>query len=318
MKKILLIAPPYFNYYKHILNRLSSMGYKTFFIQETKNNVITSISRKLKVRNKLDKHNERKIIEVAKKHEFEYLIVIGGRNINNTLKELFVDKSIFKNSILYEWDSLLNFDYRNLIPIFDSVLTFDKTDSEKLGIKYLPLFYVKELVKIDKKSNKDNNIDLLFIGIWHSDRSKILKRLSIIAEKNNLKYYFKLYYDFIPFLYLKFIKKTTVNFYTCRKRKEKELSSLYKKTNCIVDIHHPLQNGLTMRTIETIANGKKLITTNKNVINEPFYNDSMIKIIERENLDEFVIEFDFLQNNGSYQHVEEYELSNWLNKLLRL
>ncbi|MEK5777604.1 lipopolysaccharide biosynthesis protein, partial [Acinetobacter nosocomialis] len=68
-----------------------------------------------------------------------------------------------------------------------------------------------------------------------------------------------------------------------------EIVELYAKSNIILDISHPGQSGLTMRTFEAIGAGKKLITTNTNIKEYPFYNANNIFIISR---DELVLEKD--------------------------
>jgi hypothetical protein len=49
----------------------------------------------------------------------------------------------------------------------------------------------------------------------------------------------------------------------------------------IVDVEHPRQRGLTMRTLEVIGAGRKLLTTNLNVKNYPFFSPERIAIIDR-------------------------------------
>ena len=55
-----------------------------------------------------------------------------------------------------------------------------------------------------------------------------------------------------------------------------EIVSYYDRSNIVLDISHPGQSGLTMRTFETIGAGKKLITTNADIKNYPFYNPENI------------------------------------------
>ena len=65
-----------------------------------------------------------------------------------------------------------------------------------------------------------------------------------------------------------------------------------EKSNTILDIHHPKQTGLTMRTIEMIGMNKKIITTNKDIINYDFYNPNNILVIDRKKIK---INLDFFQ-----------------------
>ena len=63
-----------------------------------------------------------------------------------------------------------------------------------------------------------------------------------------------------------------------------EIIELYAKSNVILDISHPGQSGLTMRTFEAIGAGKKLITTNADIKNYPFYNSNNIYVISRSQI----------------------------------
>lgn len=52
------------------------------------------------------------------------------------------------------------------------------------------------------------------------------------------------------------------------------------QANCLLEILRPGQAGSTLRYYEAICYNKKLLTTNKNVVNLPFYNPRYIKIFE--------------------------------------
>jgi len=56
-----------------------------------------------------------------------------------------------------------------------------------------------------------------------------------------------------------------------------------KKSKIVIDIQHPNQTGLTMRTIEAIGSYTKILTTNHDIINYDFYNPNNVLIIDRNN-----------------------------------
>ena len=89
------------------------------------------------------------------------------------------------------------------------------------------------------------------------------------------------------------------------------------KSKSIIDIQHPLQPGLTMRTIEIIGAKKKLFTTNKDVENYDFYNRNNIFIINRN---EPKLDFSFLKKD--YEDIDEtiyekYSLSSWIRTIFK-
>jgi spore maturation protein CgeB len=63
-----------------------------------------------------------------------------------------------------------------------------------------------------------------------------------------------------------------------------QIIDFYKKTKSVLDINKPFQNGLTIRTFEVLASGRKLITTNSDIKNYPFYCPENILVIDREDI----------------------------------
>ena len=61
-----------------------------------------------------------------------------------------------------------------------------------------------------------------------------------------------------------------------------DIANVIKKTRTIIDIQHPKQSGLTMRTLEIVGMKKKIITTNSDIVNYDFYNENNIAIIDRK------------------------------------
>lgn len=98
--------------------------------------------------------------------------------------------------------------------------------------------------------------------------------------------------------------------------KKNELLELYKKSRIIVDVQHPKQTGLTLRTMEALGAKRKLITTNSDVEFYDFYNPTNILIVDRNNP---VINTEFL--NSEYSELpdeiyEKYSINSWIEKLL--
>ena len=88
------------------------------------------------------------------------------------------------------------------------------------------------------------------------------------------------------------------------------------QSKAVLDIQFSSQIGLTMRSIECIGMGVKLITTNTSIRKYDFYNENNILIIDRENP---IIDWDFLDKQ--YEEIEEkiyekYSLKNWIDVIL--
>jgi hypothetical protein len=308
--RIIFIAPVYFNYHSLIINSLKEKGHTVDFLEDKNSGFIYTFSKKSKfLLDRYKKTYRKEIISKLNENSYDLLIVIGGKTLDVDFWE-FINKNYSFKKILYQWDSFKNFDYRSMIPYFDVVKTFDSQDANLLGVSYLPLFY-----KSEKKKAHTEDIDLVFIGIWHSDRLDILNEIAKYAKNNNLTFCFKIYYPYYMYIYLVYIKKiiSRSDFFTFKPIPLRETIDFYERAKCILDINHPGQSGLTMRTIETIGKGKKLITTNSFIKKEKFYDSQMIQVIDRVNIK---IDFDFFNQKGSYKNIENLEILNWVDSLL--
>ena len=95
-----------------------------------------------------------------------------------------------------------------------------------------------------------------------------------------------------------------------------EISEIVDESKIIIDIQHPKQTGLTMRTIEMLGMNKKIITTNEDIKNYDFFDENNIKIINRE--DNY---FDFTDLKSDYVNLDDsiysyYSLSSWIFDVL--
>lgn len=308
--KIILIAPAYFNYHQIIVAALTDLGHQVDFIEDKNSGFIYSLSQRNSfLKQFYRKHHENKCLKKLSNGSYDQMIVIGGKLFSSEFWAKINQKFAFKK-VLYQWDSLNNFDYRSMIASFDVTMTFDSQDAKKVAIPYLPLFY-----KNTNHSDVALDIDLLFVGIWHSDRIEVLNQIIVLAKKYHLNHFIKLYYPKYLYLYLVHFKKyfPKSDLFIHKPINATEMNSLYQRAKCVIDINHPDQSGLTMRTIETIGAGKKLITTNSFVNKEDFYNNKMIQIIDRKNIQ---IEEAFFQNFAAYHNIEKLEINNWILELL--
>ena len=97
----------------------------------------------------------------------------------------------------------------------------------------------------------------------------------------------------------------------------KNVYEIYDQAKCVIDIESAKQCGLTMRTIEMIGLRKKLITTNKDIVNYDFYHEDNILVVDRNN---FVLDEAFIDR--PYYHLDEqiyekYSLSHGIMEVLK-
>lgn len=308
MANILFLAPEYFGYNTLLKDEMESQGHSVDFLPDTRENLYSLILKRLNLYNNKDFHQE--IKRYFSLHKYDIFFVIGGRRLSIELLNYLRSEYKSVKFVMYQWDSIKNFDYRSILSSFDSVKTFDSIDSKILNIDYYPLFYKKNDVYVD------TTFDFLFVGIWHSDRIEILNNIYNVATKKGMTCDFKVYYPYYMYFYLVYIKRLKIKsqFFIHKPIPLRVTQNLYRQARCIVDIAHPQQSGLTMRTIETLGNRKKLLTTNTNIVNEKFYDPSQIQVLDRD-IDN--LELNFIYNKYvESEDIISLEITNWVKNLL--
>jgi hypothetical protein len=208
------------------------------------------------------------------------------------------------------------------LPLFNRCYTFDNNDIRQFPfLKHLPLFYSKEYGIKNSINPPTIKPKIVFAGTVHSDRYEILGE--IYKKYNHL-------YDFNFFLYfpsrilllkffrsnfLKVLKYKVLGFSLYPKTKM-QIAEYFSNATAIIDIQHPGQHGLTMRTIEVLPLKRKLITTNYDIKSYDFYRHENILIIDRN---EPVLTEEFLFT--PYQEVDpdivhQYSVDGWVTKIL--
>lgn len=321
MKKVLFIAPNFFNYSSIIKKKLEDKGYYVdWFDDRPSTNIIDKYLLRTHpniIKNKVKKYFYNNIYKSMKEKHYDIVFVILGQSFN---EEMFSDLRKLNPSakyILYLWDAVKNFPHiENLSKAFDSTYSFDSYDCEKYGYKFLPLFYNEE-----KKIDLDNKYDVVFIGTIKRGKLSLFNK---IKKELNLKYsknYFYLYLQSkLVFIYNKIFNK---EFKGAKIRDFKYNKLNYEKNNEIVlnskivlDIPMANQNGLSMRTFECMGYHKKIITTNKNVLNYDFYKPENIYYYDGDSID-----FNNIFFNSDYVEIDneilkKYSLNNWVDELM--
>lgn len=321
-KKVLYISPRFFGYENKIKEELEKLyAIVDFFDDRPANDFITKVFIRLKFKSliskKIDIYYENIYSFIAKK-KYDFVFVISPETLD--YKKLTKIKENQKKAqfILYMWDSFENKNSFNTIELFDNVFSFDIRDVENYNLNFLPLFYCNDYKKQCKSINY--KYELSFIATAHSDRYKIATKIKKILLKKNLKIY---YFFYLPSILIYLVRKIFIKKYYYGNLSEfsftsipqKEIIDIFKSSKVILDINHPKQYGLTMRTIECIGSQKKLITTNKNIMSYDFYNSNNILVIDRNNIN---IDLTFFKKG--YEELPDsvyrkYSLNSWLKNI---
>lgn len=324
-KTVLLIAPQFFGYEREIKAELEHLGANVIYFDERpKNDFFTKAFIRLNLKSIISKRINsyyQNIIDSTKGLSVDYLFLVAPETISAS----YIDKLKLLHSGLkvytYFWDSVKNkINALSYLDLSDKFYSFDSNDIKiDKRIIFLPLFYIKDYEQI-KQITSEPVHDIAFIGTAHSDRYDLVKKIESQAVNYNLRLFFYFYSPskilfYFQRVFKKEFKKFALNDIYFKPLSKKEVSELIKKSKVVIDIHHPQQAGLTMRTIEMLGAGKKIITTNKNVTKYDFFNEANVHFIERD-APELNLEFCLSEYHDIPQEIYvKYYLKNWLIKI---
>jgi hypothetical protein len=321
-KKIFFLSTKTFNLEVEIKDKLEELGAQVLFYDERPaNNIfvkgIIRLNRSL-IQNKIDQYYK-KILSTTNKLKFDFLFVNKGEIVPEFFLKEFKKFNINCQFIFYTWDSFTNNPHPlSILKYFDRKFTFDSNDALKYKLNFRPLFFLDSFRDIKNIGNYNIKYNLLFIGTAHSDRYKISSEIENWCVNNRLRSYcFYYMHGLLVYIFLKYfdksIKKLSFNRLSFRTLNKFEILEFYKSSDVVLDINHPGQSGLTMRTFESIGAGKKLITTNTEIKKYSFYNPNNIFIINRDKIkmDKYIFESTY--ENIDTNIYEKMSIEGWIN-----
>ncbi|MET3536070.1 CgeB family protein [Chryseobacterium limigenitum] len=291
-KKILFLSVSFFKYERAIAKRLTELGAEVDFYDERPSNSnfskgIIRFNKRL-YQSQITKYYNT-ILDEIKNKKYDYFLLIKGEAIPVFFLEKIRELNPEMEMIYYNFDPLK--EYPNLISnlkYFDRKITFEYDDSVKYGLNFRPLFYLDEYKNLNQNS-KAFEYDIVFIGSAHTDRYIVGEEVKAKADALNLKTFFYYYaMGKIAFRIKKLIDKNLKKFdnekLSFNKLNHQQIIDYYQKSKSVLDINKPFQYGLTIRTFEVLASGRKLITANTDIKNYPFYNSKNIFVLDREDI----------------------------------
>lgn len=181
------------------------------------------------------------------------------------------------------------------------VWSFDKKDSDVFD-----LFFNGQYVDIKPLRNHkqdEKNYDVVFIG-QDKGRLKYLLSLKDFFDDNEIVSYYHIIdtndydgeYDFL------------------NRISYSDVIKIESSSKAILEINQEGQNGNSLRALEALVMGIKLITNNADIREEPYYNEQNIFILENDNLDKLPsflsTSFSTISDSIIYHHTFE----GWISK----
>jgi hypothetical protein len=170
-----------------------------------------------------------------------------------------------------------------LIPLADAVSSFDPVDARENGWNFRPLF--ARNVALSATDQAPKTFDWCFIGTIHSDRHRVISRLRHVSGGVANSFVFA-YFQSPMVLRIRKIFDWTLwsapsGTLSTTPMAATDVASIIARSRAVLDVEHPRQRGLTMRTIETLLAGNKLLTTNRYLLDCDLYDASRAQIIDR-------------------------------------
>lgn len=312
-KKILFIAPVFNGYEKHIISELEDRGAHVHFFKEmVQIPYINYLSKFKSTYNLCDIFQKKYLEKILEKmdDEYDYLFVIRGEFLTKNFLHKLFEKSNITFKIMYQWDSLQAVpNIETVVHLFDRILSFDYKDCKDHDFEYLPLFATKNFTAEHQYVEK--LYDFSFIASYDRNRNKYISILKDYVIKNGYSYNFKLKMSFLGFIINKLIDKSfnlDFNDVIFKNISLDEVSKIVQSSNIVLDIVKEKQTGLTMRTFEVLGSSVKLLTNNKNIKKEKFYETDNICMFDELNED-------FILTPFLYKNMKEYYIEAWIDKI---
>lgn len=314
--RILLIGMNFYNYEEKIKEVLEEKGYQTDLISDSPKD-FTAVKRLVpkKIAECVLAGYQKNLLSRLHIRAYTKIIVIVGRALKCFfLKEIREKKRLDTEMVLYLWDDAARVEnYTEAAGYYDKIYSFDPSDCVKYGFRFLPLFYTNEFWP----SRCKKKIDIYSALSEHSDRVDIVNK---IIEQNPGKRNLYFIINQGKFQYfigkLRGIYKVSKAVYTPVPILKEQNIAYMHRSKAVLDIQFSSQTGLTIRTLEALACGVRLLTTNGSVRNYDFYDPANIQILDR---DRPVVSWEFLDSDykmpehGIY---EKYSLAEWTEVLL--
>lgn len=333
-KTILLFCANFYGYDKVIRDNLLKLGAKevilkdNIFFNDDNRDCVSKIRR---IKNKILRPKKREywtqnLVKEISGINIDILFCVQYMPFAQWFIKYLRTKNPYLRTLLFLWDDIATYpNYTDYYCLFDKVYSFDKGDCIKNpSFKYLPDFYISD----NTCETYEQEYDVCFIGSLNMrgrKRIDFLHQLDVFCKANGLKSFLYLrYYPYnIPKRWFNYIfpnKKlkefeTFLNaniYHHFMKTTNIELSKveeIQNKSKCLVDINYGNRCGYTLNVISAIAKGKKLITTNKNISNEAFYDPNIIYIAD---IDYPKFSKSFFESVVEPIDISHLRIDNWL------
>lgn len=267
------------------------------------------------------RHIEEKVVEGVVRSTDEitidklFLIYGPGAAVTSEHLNRFKFKHPMSKFVLYLWDDWARIDQKDMLKnYFSTVYSFDTEDCGKYGFIHRPLFYIPE----GEYYRKIKEIDVYCVATEQPRRVLIAKRFKDLCKRNALTYKISIVCGLRPYYLRKYFKHGSngndIDLFVPKIVPYEEYLENLKKSRVIIDSPHISQCGLTMRTIEALSKGVKVITTNKYIAKHTDISPKMYLVLEDATTDNEILQF--IASEAFELLSTRYTLNSFLDEIL--
>lgn len=321
-QRVLFVAPRFFGYEQDLAAELRRRGAEVDVLHDRPFDTpffkaVTRFGPDL-VLGAASRLYRRKLTEYGRTN-YNLILVVNGQTVSESILKELRTSYPHARFVLYMWDSFHN--RRRAVHnlrYFDDCLSFDPDCARDYGLRFRPLFFSSSFECPTRGDNFEYHLS--FIGTVHTDRFEIVRRIAA-GLPPHLRFFRYLYLQ-APWVYYG-LRLVNPHFRGAR-REDFKFASLDRQavravffgSRAILDIEHPRQTGLTIRTLETVGASRKLVTTNTRVREYDFYRPENVCIIRR---DAAKVPEDFLEQPYSPLApvlYHRYSIAGWMDEVL--
>jgi hypothetical protein len=291
---VLLVSPRTFSYEEVICSALREMGYRvTWWNERASNATWYKLALRLApgLTSRLSTSHFLRKLQALPHDEITHVLVIKGEGVSRKVIEAMRQRMAAATMSYYLWDGVDNVPGAvRIADCFDAVATFDPVDAIRFGWHHRPLFARHSAaVPRAKPPEVGAEFDWCFIGTLHSDRHRVIHRLRRAAGASSRSFVL----GFSPSRAMMWVRRVTdwtlwlapAGTVSTHALPAAEVLAVVARSRAVLDVEHPRQRGLTMRTIETLMAGQKLVTTNARIVESDLFHPTRVHVVSRQSPD---------------------------------
>jgi hypothetical protein len=325
-KSVLIISPSFFGYEVAVKNKLVEWGAKVKLVDDrpTNSSVTKALIRIHKdlLKAKITEYYDGVAAQTVNE-KFDVIFLLNPEALPTSFLDLCKSRWPKAYYVMYMWDSVNNRKHTlDFVPYCDRVFSFDQVDVAAYGFSFRPLFYLDAYGAVRQAAEPKYRYDLCFMGTAHSDRYPIARDVRDWCQNTGLSCFFYFYVQGKSLYWFNSFKSKGsmpgMNEVSFAKMSAAEIVQVVAASRAVLDIQHPRQTGLTMRTLETLGAGRKLVTTNPKVQGYDFYDSGQVQVIDRSQ-PSAALNLDFFKDEQCYvplEKIEAYSIGSWLKEIL--